>query len=114
MVALVGAAPPAAGLNGASGGMWEIDGMPGGKTVRQCVADPALLARIEHRGLPCSQSRVSVSGASEVFRYNCPGSGFGQAKLTLITPRSLRVETQGISGGYPFNYVAQARRVSNC
>jgi hypothetical protein len=114
MVVLTGAAAPSAGIKGANGGLWEIEGLPGGKTVRQCFADPALLARIEHRGLPCSQSLVSVAGTSETFRYNCPGSGFGQAKLTLITPRSLRVETQGISGGLPFNYVAQARRIGNC
>jgi hypothetical protein len=32
----------------------------------------------------------------------------------LITPRSIRIETQGISGDLPFNYVLQARRVGDC
>jgi hypothetical protein len=34
--------------------------------------------------------------------------------VTLITPRSLRIDTQGISGGYPFHYQIHARRVGNC
>jgi len=32
----------------------------------------------------------------------------------LITPRSIRIETQGISDNLPFNYVIQARRVGDC
>jgi hypothetical protein len=32
----------------------------------------------------------------------------------VLTPRSLRIATQGISGGLPFNYVLQARRVDDC
>jgi len=31
-----------------------------------------------------------------------------------VTPRSLRLDTQGISDGLPFHYVAQARRVGDC
>ena len=32
----------------------------------------------------------------------------------MLTPRSLRIETQGISDSLPFNYVLQARRVGDC
>jgi hypothetical protein len=34
--------------------------------------------------------------------------------MTVITPRSIRIETQGISGDLPFNYVLQARRIGEC
>ena len=46
--------------------------------------------------------------------YRCTGRDFGRSKLTVLTPRSLRIETQGISDGLPFNYVLQARRVGGC
>ena len=98
-----------------SPGLWEISGLPGGAApLRQCVADTALLARLEHRGQACKQTVVSDTPASTVIHYTCGQNGFGQTKLTLITPRSLRIETQGISASYPFNYVIQARRVANC
>ena len=102
-------------LSKTSPGVWEISGLPGAKTpLRQCVADTALLARVEHRGQNCTQTVVSDTPASTTIHYTCAQGGFGQSKLTLITPRSLRIETQGISASYPFNYVIQARRVANC
>ena len=98
-----------------SPGLWEIKGLPGGAApLRQCVGDMVQLARIEHRGQACKQTVVSDTPAATVIHYTCGQNGFGQTKMTLITPRSLRIETQGISASYPFNYVIQARRVANC
>jgi hypothetical protein len=34
--------------------------------------------------------------------------------MTLLTPRTIRIATQGISAGGPFNYVVHARRAGNC
>ena len=41
-------------------------------------------------------------------------AGFGHSEVTLLTPRSLRIATQGISDGLPFNYVLQAHRIADC
>ena len=46
--------------------------------------------------------------------YKCTGGGFGQATIKTLTPRSLRVEIQGISGGPPYGYVMQAHRLGDC
>ena len=59
-------------------------------------------------------STPSDGPISTVIQYSCPGGGFGRSTLTMITPRSLRIETQGISDNLPFNYVLQARRVGDC
>ena len=72
------------------------------------------LAALEHRGQSCKQVVISDSPSSTVIEYTCSGGGFGRTKLTLLTPRSLRIETQGISSKYPFNYVIQARRIGDC
>ena len=112
---LLSAAQRPRALAQTSPGMWEVSGLPNNAApLRQCFADTVLLARLEHRGQNCTQTVVSDTAASTVIEYKCPQGGFGQSKMTLITPRSLRIETQGISKGYPFNYVIQARRVADC
>lgn len=111
---LAGAGQRPRALAPTSGGLWEISGIPGARPVRQCVADPAVLARIEHRTERCTQVVIENGPVSAVVHYTCPRGGFGRTKLTLITPRSLRIETQGISRDLPFNFVAQARRVGSC
>ena len=114
LVLLVAASRPSA-LAQASPGLWEISGLPNpGTAFRQCVADTAALARVEHRGSNCTQVVIRDSQLSTEIHYTCANGGFGRSKLTVLTPRSLRIETQGISANYPFNYTIQARRIGNC
>ena len=113
--ALTAASPRPAALANAAPGQWEIAGLPGSKTPsKQCVSDPITLAQFEHGSRNCSRTIISDSPSSTVVEYNCKAAGFGRSKMTVITPRSLRIETQGISEGLPFNYVLQARRVGDC
>ncbi|MGN6591210.1 MAG: DUF3617 domain-containing protein [Sphingomicrobium sp.] len=96
-------------------GVWEISGAPGAKVpLRQCFGDLRALARFEHRNSNCSAKIVHDSASSVVVEYTCDGADFGHSEVDLLTPRSLRISTQGISGGLPFNYVLQARRVDDC
>jgi hypothetical protein len=109
---LVAAALPSA-LAGAEGGLWEIS-RRGAQPVKLCVANPVALAQFEHRNDNCTQDVVRDSGSDATINYKCAGGGFGHSTLRLVTPRSLRVETQGIAGNAPFKYVFQARRLGNC
>src|ERR1700757_4994828 len=112
--AMSAAAPPSA-LVQAQPGIWEISGAPGVKTpVRQCVADISTLARFEHRAKICTAKIIKDDGSSTSIQYSCGGAGFGNSQIDVITPRSLRISTQGISDGLPFNYVLQAHRVDDC
>ena len=97
----------------ASGGLWELSG-GSGPVRRLCLADPSRLAQIEHRAANCTRSVVRDRSVSAEIHYTCPDGGFGHSTITQLTPRSLRIETQGISGNAPFYYVVQARRVGNC
>ena len=113
-VALTGASLPRA-LAPAAGGLWEVGRRADGHGAeRRCVANPAMLARWEHMRQRCTTNIVSDSGNRAVIEYRCADGGFGHAELTLLTPRTLRVETQGISGGAPFSYTLHARRVGDC
>jgi hypothetical protein len=109
-------AEPPPSLAEAQPGVWEISGAPGAKVpVRQCVADIAALARYEHRAAkPCTARVVKASGSMTSIEYSCGGAGFGHSDIQVITPRSLRISTQGISDDLPFNYVLQAHRVEDC
>lgn len=111
---LTAATPPSA-LGQAQPGMWEISGAPGTRIpIRQCVIDVAMLARFEHRSRSCTAKVLKDNGSSAAIEYSCGGAGFGRSDIDVLTPRSLRISTQGISGGLPFNYVLQVRRVDDC
>ena len=113
-LALIAAAQPSA-LSQAQPGLWAISGAPGTSApVRQCVAEIAALARFEHRAKNCTAKVLKDGNGSAAIDYTCGGAGFGHSEIDVITPRSLRISTQGISNGLPFNYVLQARRVDDC
>jgi hypothetical protein len=99
----------------ASGGTWEVSRDARGGAARSlCLADPVLLGQWEHRGARCERVILSDNGNKAVIDYSCGEGGFGRSEFTLLTPRTLRVATQGIARGAPFNYVLHARRTGNC
>jgi len=109
----VAAAPRA--LAPASGGLWQVAlSAKGAPETSLGVADPILLAQWEHRSARCTRTILSDQGSKAVISYTCADGGFGRSEMTLLTPRTMRVATQGISAGGPFNYVIHARRVGNC
>ncbi|QIK77737.1 hypothetical protein G7077_01225 [Sphingomonas piscis] len=110
---LVVAATPLPRLAQIPGGLWEVSGIPGQAPVRQCFSTRTI-TQFEHRGEACPRTVVSQSGDTTVLQYNCPSGGFGRSEVTVITPRSLRIDTQGISRGLPFHFVMQARRIGGC
>lgn len=116
MAALVaiGANSPRA-LAPAGPGLWEVGSSATGAGARPtCVADPVTLAQWEHRRGRCTHFILSDVGNKTVIDYSCADGGFGRSEMTLVTPRTLRIATQGISRQGPFNYVLHARRVGNC
>jgi hypothetical protein len=113
LLALAAAQRPAV-FAGIERGLWEVRGAPGSAPQRLCVAQPAILAQFEHRSSKCTREVVRDTPTVAEVHYRCAGAGFGQSIVSQVTPRSLRIETQGISGGAPFHYVLQARRVGSC
>ncbi len=96
-------------------GLWDVSHSATGLAAeRVCLADPMILTQWEHRGGACTRVIISEHGAEAKVHYTCVGGGFGQSVITLLTPRSLRIDTQGISGGLPFAYALYARRAGDC
>lgn len=113
-LALGGAKGPTA-LAEIKAGMWELGGLPGTHApARACIADVHQLTRYEHRAKSCTSKAISDNGRSTVIEYSCGGSDFGRTKIDVITPRNLKINTQGISDSLPFNYTLNAHRVGEC
>jgi hypothetical protein len=72
------------------------------------------LAQYEHLRANCERDIIRDQQSRAEIHYTCSGGAFGQTTVQLLTPRSLRIETQGISDNAPFHYVLQARRLGNC
>jgi len=108
------AAQRPASLANIEGGLWEVDPLGPGASAKLCIADPMTFASYEHRAKACTLVVISDGPNGAVIHYTCPGGGFGRSTVKALTPRSLRVETQGIADNAPFQYVFQARRVGAC
>lgn len=109
---LAGAALPQA-LQG--GGLWEVSTKASGLGgTRHCLADAAILSQWEHRQAQCTRVVLNAAADRAEVQYTCPAGGFGNSKAQVITPRSVRIQTQGISGGLPFGYTIHARRIGAC
>ena len=99
----------------AAGGLWELSKSANGHDpTRVCVPSPDVLAQFEHRNAKCTRTVIRDSGMNAEINYSCAGGGFGRSAVTLLTPRSLTIDTQGISGGLPFHYKLYARRMGDC
>ncbi|MBB3763984.1 hypothetical protein [Sphingomicrobium lutaoense] len=96
-------------------GQWELS-EPGSErdSVRMCIADPTMLAQVAHRGRQCTRVTISEGPGEALIHYTCTGAGFGRASMQVVTPRSLRIETQGILRSTPFHRVYHARRTGDC
>jgi hypothetical protein len=111
---LVAANVPRA-LAPAMGGMWEVSqNAAGHDPTKICVPSPEVLAQFEHRQGRCTRVVIRDSGNLAEIHYTCADGGFGRSAVTLLTPRSLTIDTQGISGGLPFHYKLYARRMGDC
>ena len=95
-------------------GEWEIGRTPSGPGERVCLPDAAMLMQWEHRGKQCERTVVTSTLDRAEVHYSCARGGFGTSRVEMLTSRSVRIQTQGIADGLPFQYVIHARRVGSC
>lgn len=111
---LAGAATPPPALARLQPGQWQF--REAGTTMARamCLADPAAALRIGHVDVACTQSVIESAPTTLTVRYSCAGAGHGRSTLTVRTPTSFRLQTQGLSGGAPFEFDYEARRIGDC
>lgn len=97
-------------------GRWELRDLDNLRAPPRsiCVADPQILLQVEHRGSPCSRLVVASDARGATVHYTCPSDGYGRTSVRVDSPRSAKIDTQGINDNMPFAYRAEARRVGGC
>lgn len=105
--------PPA--LAAIEPGQWQLREIGDAEPRRSlCVADPDRLVRLHHPDARCSETVVASDPQSVTIRYGCPGAGFGQTTISIETRTLIRVQTQGIANGMPFQSDYEGRRAGAC
>ena len=106
--------PALAMLSQLEAGRWELRNRDTGTVERLCLPDAQRLIQLRHPAAACDRLVVD-DGASEVtVQYTCRGRGYGRTHIRRETNRLVQIDSQGIAGGLPFEFSAEARRVGAC
>ncbi len=79
-----------------------------------CVTDPAALLQVHHGAAQCARFVVSSDQRATTVNYTCAGHGYGRTTLTAESPTLVRIQTQGLAQGAPFDMDYEARRDGMC
>lgn len=95
-------------------GEWTIKYRDGSPDRKICVRTGQELIQLRHREGGCNQFVVEDGAAKVTVQYTCPGNGYGRTSIRRETPALVQLESQGIQGGMPFQFLAEARRSGTC
>lgn len=93
-------------------GEWTLRASDG-STRSICVTDPRVLLQLRDRSAGCTNFVVENGPNGGRISFSCP-AGKTDTRLTVETPRLVRIETQGISRGLPFTEEYEGRRTGAC
>lgn len=112
-VALAGGSPGQGVLGQIERGQWVLKERLG--TERKiCFTAPVNFIQIGHGNAPCEQFVIAQDPHSATISYMCAGHGKGRTTVTVETPRLVKIETQGVLDGSPFELEYEARKVGAC
>ena len=95
-------------------GQWSIVSRDGGPSRSVCLGDTAQLIQLHHAGSTCSRFVVEDAPDKVTVQYTCKGNGYGRTSIRKETSGLVQIESQGIDGGLPFQFKAEARRTGAC
>lgn len=106
--------PALAMLDRLEPGQWEVRARPEGSAFKICIDNGRKLIQMRHQGDACRRFVVDDTAEMVTVHYTCPANGYGQTTIRFDNPRLVRLETQGISKGLPYNFSGEARRLGSC
>lgn len=101
-------------LNGLSKGEWTVRQRDGSPNRKICLRSGRELIQLQHRAANCNRFVVEDGNEEVTVQYTCPGNGYGRTSIRRETASLVQIESQGISGGLPFQFAAEARRTGTC
>jgi hypothetical protein len=107
--------PELAMLDRLEKGAWEVRPRDEGQArQRICLVGGRELIQLKHERLNCKRIVVEDLPQAVTVQYSCPGNGFGRTHIRKETDRLVQLDTQGIAGGLPYAFAAEARWVGPC
>lgn len=79
-----------------------------------CVRDAGALLQVRHGASQCSRFVVDQGPRRATVHYTCPGLGYGRTTLAVEDEGVVRIQTQGLLRGEPFDFDYEARRTGSC
>lgn len=101
-------------LTGLQRGKWEVVSRDGGPSRAVCLGDTAQLIQLRHAGSACERYVVEDAPDRVTVQYTCKGNGYGRTSIRKETNTLVQIESQGVAGGLPFQFKAEARRTGAC
>lgn len=95
-------------------GKWSVVSRDGGPSRNICLGETAQLIQLQHVGSACSRYVVEDGADKVTVQYTCRGNGYGRTSIRRETAGLLQIESQGVAGGLPFQFKAEARRIGAC
>lgn len=95
-------------------GQWRVVSRDGGPSSTICLGDPAQLVQLRHAGSSCSRYVIEEGADRVAVQYTCRINGYGRTSIRKETSSLVQIESQGIAGGLPFQFRAEARRTGAC
>ena len=107
-------APSLAMLSGLENGQWEVRFRDGAPARRVCVHSGLELIQLQHADSGCNRFVVEDGVKEVTVQYTCRGNGYGRTSVRRESNSLVQIESQGIAGGLPFQFSAEARRTGAC
>lgn len=104
-----------AALGGLERGAWSLHEIGNSSSTRAiCVHDPKLLLQLIHGPAQCAQYVIEDRPNSLTVQYSCPGQGYGRTTIKVEDRNLIRLQTQGLMKGAPFDFDFEGRRTGKC
>jgi hypothetical protein len=107
-------APELAMLDALAKGAWTLRIRDDGSQQRICVRDGREFIQLRHRQAGCSRFVVQDGADEVVVQYTCRGNGYGRTSIRREGNGLVQIRSQGILGGTPFSFSAEARHSGSC
>lgn len=95
-------------------GEWTMKHRDGSPDRKICVRSGQELIQLRHPETDCNQYVLEDAAARVTVQYTCPKNSFGWTNIRRETGGLVQIESQGIAGGMPFQFAAEARHTGPC
>ena len=101
-------------LDSLDSGAWEVRFRDGSAARKLCVRNGRELIQLRHAQAGCNRFVVEDGKDEVTVQYTCRGDGYGRTSVRKEGADLVQIDSQGIAGGRPFQFSAEARRTGRC